>query len=163
MKVDEFIKKYSSAKNKDDYLEKCITTQYIPYHEKIADCTNIINSTIEKDGIFKINTPAQFMIFMVQLITKYTDIDKDEDVLGLFEKLDKLDLINGITSKIPKKEFESYNTILGMIQNDYMENNRNIISFLETKLSAIGISIDTLLDGLIEMSNKELTNEAVES
>ena len=144
MKIDEFIRKYNSAKDKDKFLEECIKETYIPYHEKIADCTGVINATIEKDGIFKINTPAQFMIFMVQIITRYTDIEKDDDVVGLFEKLDELNLINGIISKIPEREFTSYNTILNMVQDDYMENNRSIISFIETKVKALGLSLDTL-------------------
>lgn len=146
MKIDEFIKKYNNAKDKDKFLEECIKKTYIPYSEKIADCSGVINATIEKDGMFKVNTPAQFMIFMVQIITRYTDIEKDDDIVGLFEKLDELNLINGIISKIPEREFTSYNTILNMVQDDYMENNRSIISFIETKVKALGLSLDTLLE-----------------
>ena len=146
MKIDEFIKKYNNSKDKDKFLEECIKVTYIPYHEKIADCGGVINATIEKDGIFKINTPAQFMIFMVQIITRYTDIEKDDDIVGLFEKLDELNLVNAIISKIPEREFTSYNTILNMMQDDYMENNRSVISFIETKVKALGLSLDTLLE-----------------
>ena len=165
MKIDEFIKKYNSAKDKDKFLEECIKKTYIPYSEKIADCSGVINATIEKDGMFKVNTPAQFMIFMVQIITRYTDIEKDDDIVGLFEKLDELNLINGIISKIPEREFTSYNTILNMVQDDYMENDRNIVSFLETKLRTLGISIDTLLDAIQNYVPKNETEdvEGVES
>jgi len=148
MKVDEFIRKYNSAKDKDKFLTDCIKTQYVPYRIKIADCDGIIKASTEIDGVFKINTPAQFMMFTIQVITRYTEIEKDDDILGLFEKLDELNLINAITSKIPEREFASYNTILNMIQDDYMENNRTLLSFIETKISALGLSLDAILDAI---------------
>ena len=146
MKIDEFIKKYNNAKDKDKFLSECITTQYVPYRNKIADCDGIIKASSELDGIFRINTPAQFMMFMIQLISRYTEIEKEEDILGEFEKLDELNLINAIISKIPEREYTSYSTILNMIQDDYMENNRSLLSFIETKIKALGLSIDTILE-----------------
>lgn len=146
MKINDFIKKYNSAKDKDKFLTDHIKRDYVPYHEKIADCDGIIKISMERDGIFKINTPAQYMMFMIQIITRYTDIEKDDNPLEFFEKLDELNLIDAIVSKIPEREFNSYNTILNMIQSDYMENNRNIISFFETKFKALGLSVDTLLE-----------------
>lgn len=148
MKVDEFIRKYNSAKDKDKFLTDCIKTQYVPYRIKIADCDGIVKASTGINGVFKINTPAQFMMFTIQVITRYTEIEKDDDILGLFEKLDELNLINAITSKIPEREFTSYNTILNMIQDDYMENNRTLLSFIETKVSALGLSLDAILDAI---------------
>lgn len=148
MKVDEFIRKYNSAKDKDKFLTDCIKTQYVPYRIKIADCDGIIKASTGINGVFKINTPAQFMMFTIQVITRYTEIKKDDDILGLFEKLDELNLINAITSKIPEREFASYNTILNMIQDDYMENNRTLLSFIETKVGALGLSLDAILDAI---------------
>ena len=148
MKIDEFIKKYNSAKDKDKFLSDCITSQYVPYHEKIADCSGIIKASTEIDGTFKINTPAQYMMFMIQIITRYTDLDREEKILEMFEKLDELNLINAIVSKIPEREFTSYNTILNMVQDDYMENNRTLLSFIETKVSALGLSLDAILDAI---------------
>ena len=146
MKVDDFIKKYNSAKDKDKFLADSITKQYIPYHEKISDCEKIIRSTMESDGMFRINTPAQFLIFMILLITSYTEIEREENMLEMFEKLDEVNLINAIVSKIPEREYTSYNTVLNMIQDDYMENNRSLLSYLETKVKALGLSLDALLE-----------------
>lgn len=145
MKIDEFIRKYNSAKDKEKFLAGCIKKTYIPYHEKVADCQRIINATMESDGVFRVNTPAQFMIFTVNVISKYADIEYD-DVLTTFEKLDELNLINGIISHIPEREYSTYNTLLSMTQDDYMENNRNFISFIETKVKALGLSMDAILE-----------------
>lgn len=161
MKIDEFIRKYNSAKDKEKYLSGCIKKSYIPYHEKVSDCQRIINATMESDGIFKINTPAQFMIFTVNIISKYTDIEYT-DVLETFEKLDELNLINAIVSRIPEREYTTYNTLLNMVQDDYMENNRNIISFIETKVKALGLSMDAILDAMqkyIPQETPEVTED----
>lgn len=147
MKIDEFIRKYNSAKDKDKYLKESIKKTYIPYHEKVADCERVVKATTEIDGIFKINTPAQFMIFTVNIISKYAEIEY-EDVLDTFEKLDELNLINALISHIPEREFASYNTILNMVQDDYMENNRSLVSFIETKVKALGLSMDAILDAI---------------
>ena len=88
------------------------------------------------------------MMFMIQVITKYTDIERDKDIIKMFETLDELNLINAIVSKIPEREMSSYNTILHMVLDDYMENNRNIISFIETKIKALDLSFDAILDAI---------------
>ena len=160
MNVNEFIKKYNEANDKNTFLSECIVTKYIPYHEKVADCERIVRATIESDGLFRINTPAQFMIFTVNIISKYTEIEY-MDVLETFEKLDELNLINAIISHIPEREYTTYNTLLNMIQDDYMENNRNIISFIETKIKALGLSIDAILDTVQKYMPQE-TSEAIE-
>ena len=148
MKIDEFIRKYNSAKDKNKFLSDSIITQYVPYHEKIADCDGIIKACMERDGLYKVNTPAQYMMFIIQIITRYTEIDKDDKLLELFEKLDELDLISALMSKIPEREISSYNTLLDMIRDDYIDNNRTIMSFIETKVKALGLSVDAILDTL---------------
>ena len=35
-----------------------------------------------------------------------------------------------------------------MVLDDYMENNRNIISFIETKIKALDLSFDAILDAI---------------
>ena len=159
MKIDEFLRKYNSAKDKDKFLSECIKRDYVPYHEKIADCDRIIRASMESDGMFKINTPAQFMIFMIQLIIRYTDIEQAENILEMFEKLDEFNLINAIVSKIPEREYTSYNTILNMVQDDYMENNRSLLSFIETKVKALGLSMDALLDVVQKYIPQEVVEE----
>ena len=161
MKINEFIRKYNAAKDKEKYLSGCIKKNHIPYHEKVSDCQRIINATTESNGLFKINTPAQFMIFTVNIISKYADIEYD-DALEMFEKLDELNLIDSIIAHIPEREYTTYNTILNMVQDDYMENNRNLISFMETKVKALGLSIDTILDAIQKYIPQETSEIAEE-
>ena len=153
MKIDDFIRKYNSAKDKEKYLKESIKKTYIPYHEKVADCERVVRATtIYKENesdieIFRLNTPAQFMIFTMNIISKYTEIEYDE-TLDAYEKLDQLNIINTLISYIPERERAAYNTLLNMVQDDYMENNRSLVSFIETKVKALGLSVDAILDAM---------------
>jgi hypothetical protein len=146
MKVDEFIRKYNSAKDKDKFLNDIITTQYIPYHEKMTDCEMIILSTTKIDNEFRINSPMRFMLFVTTLLSRYTEIGKDENILTVFETLDEAGLIDQIVSRIPEKEYASYNTILNMELDDYMENNRSITAYISNKVKELEIPFKTLME-----------------
>ena len=146
MKIDEFIRKYNSAKNKDKFLDDCITTQYVPYHDKMTDCEMIIISTTKLKNEFRINSPMRFMLFITTLLSRYTEIGEDEDVITVFETLDENGLIDQLISKIPQKEYASYNTILNMELDDYMENNRSVTAFISKKIKELEVPIKTLID-----------------
>ena len=89
--------KYSPvSKDKDKFLSGCITTQYVPYHEKMTDCEMVIVSTTKMENEFRINSPMRFMLFVTTLLSRYTEIGEDEDVLTVFETLDENDLIDKI-------------------------------------------------------------------
>ena len=146
MKVTEFIEQYNKAKDKDKFLSECIVTQYVPYHEKMTDCEMIILSTTKIDNDFRINSPMRFMLFITTLLSRYTEIGEDEDILTVFETLDENNLIDQIISKIPEKEYTSYNTILNMELDDYMENNRSITSYISNKLKDLEIPLKALTE-----------------
>ena len=158
MKVDEFIRKYNSAKDKDKFLTNCIKVQYVPYHEKMSDCEMIIISTTKMDNEFKINSPMRFMLFITTLLSRYTEIGEDEDLLTVFETLDENNLVDQIISKIPEKEYAAYNTILNMELDDYMENNRSITAYISNKIKELEIPIKTLMETI----NNNVPQDALE-
>ena len=155
MKVDEFIKKYNYAKDKKNFLSDNITKKHISYVEKIADCERVINATSQINGMFKLNTPIRAAFFAVNMISKFYDIEIEDNLIEVYEKLDELNLVNELISIIPERERETYYTILNMCNDDYMENNRNIVSYFETKIQALGLSLDALLDGLSKIIQQE--------
>ena len=149
MKIDEFIKKYNDVKDKDKFLNDCIITTYVPYHEKMTDCEMVIISTTKIENEFRINSPMRFMLFITTLLSRYTEIGKDEDVLTVFETLDENDLIDKIISKIPEREYTSYNTILNMELDDYMENNRSITAYISGKIKDLEIPVKSLFEAIM--------------
>lgn len=161
MKIDTFIKEYNESTNKDSYLKQIITTSYIKYSDKIDDCNKIVKVTLEREGIFKINTPARYMLFMVNLITRYTMLEYDnDDIVGFFETLDKNNLINKLLEYIPEREYKSYSTILEMCQDDYMENNRSLVGYIDAKVNALNLTSNAILDVLeqFNLSQNEESN-----
>lgn len=144
MKVNEFIENYNNANNKDEYIFNSIIKKYVPYHEKMTDCEIIILSTIKYEDKFKINSPMRFMLFITTLISRYTDIGEDEDLLTVYESLEENNLIDKIISAIPQNEYTSYETILNMELSDYMENNRSISAIVE----GLSLSLENIINNI---------------
>lgn len=151
MTTKEFIEKYNKATDKELLLKNMINRSYVPYSEKIADCINIVRKSNEEN----LNSPLQFMLYAYNIITKYTllELDEGQNILNFFESLEEINMINGLMSFIPENELTSYQTILNMCNDDYIENNRSLTAFLETKFGALKLSTDTLLEVLDKYSN----------
>ena len=151
MTTKEFIEKYNKATDKELLLKNMINRSYVPYSEKVADCINIVRKSNEEN----LNSPLQFMLYAYNIITKYTllELDEGQNILNFFESLEEINMINGFMSFIPENELTSYQTILNMCNDDYMENNRSLTAFLETKFGALKLSTDTLLDVLEKMGD----------
>lgn len=160
MTAEQFINNYNTATDKNKFLSDCITTKYVKYTEKVADCRKIVNITFEimGDKKFCVDSPAQFVIFVMNLIYRYTDIDRSEMVVTDFESLDEINLVNEILEKIPERELSSYNTILNMCKDDYISNNRDLVSFLETKIDSMSASINAILEAA-DIAIKDLNDK----
>ena len=160
MTAEQFINNYNTAADKNKFLSDCITTKYVKYTEKVADCRKIVNITFEimGDKKFCVDSPAQFVIFVMNLIYRYTDIDRSEMVVTDFESLDEINLVNEILEKIPERELSSYNTILNMCKDDYISNNRDLVSFLETKIDSMSASINAILEAA-DIAIKDLNDK----
>ena len=163
MDVDFFVKQIAMNKDKDAYVDSKIRTQYIPYEEKISKIENIIRSTsIVKDDvtgieIFKRNTPACNLLFNLTLIDLYTDIEIDfEHVLKDYNALEEKGFINLLLKHIPADEYISWQKLFDMIASDFMENERSLVSYLETRLGALDKTADSIVNVIKEL---EIENE----
>lgn len=163
MDVDFFVKQIAMNKDKDAYVDSKIRTQYIPYEEKVSKIENIIRSTsIVKDDvtgieIFKRNTPACNLLFNLTLIDLYTDIEIDfEHVLKDYNALEEKGFINLLLKHIPADEYISWQKLFDMIAGDFMENERSLVSYLETKLGALDKTADSIANVIkeLEIENK---------
>lgn len=151
MTVKDFVKKCAANIDNTKIIEKHIVKQYIPYAEKQAHCENIVRKTMEvKDGditLFRQNTPARFLFFTLTLIDLYTDIDVDFG--KALEEYDALavnqGMIEAIFAAIPTAELSAFRTLEQMCMDDYMTNNRNLVSFFETKIGSIKMVFDELV------------------
>ena len=110
----------------------------------MTDCEMIIFATTKYDNTFKINSPMRFMLFITTLLSRYTDIGEDEDLLTVYESLEENNLIDKIISAIPQNEYTSYETILNMELSDYMENNRSISAIVE----GLSLSLENIINNI---------------
>ena len=152
MKYDDFIKKYNSSTDKNKFLKKHVTKTYLPYQQKISEAKEIIKRTCyeELNGkkVFKQDSPAFFMLFMLRVIANYTDVEFEEgaDALAAFNALSESGLLEPIVLAIPQKEYDTFNTVLQMCKDDEMENYRSLAGFFDTKVDALIMTMNALAE-----------------
>lgn len=161
MNVDFFIKQIAMNKDKETYVASRLVKQYIPYEEKQAACENIVRTTSivksENGEFYRRNTPACDLLFNLTLIDKYFDIEIDfGNVLKEYNALEEKDYITLLLRAIPEREYIVWQKMFSMVANDYMENERSLVSYLETKLGALDKTADSIANVIkeLEIENK---------
>ena len=163
MKVNEFIEKFNELKNDEErtaFLKERVTETYIDFERKIDMCQNIIQSTsyseISEDAvIWKKRYAFEYLIYTINLIKTYTDIEFDnENMLKDFNELNKvyinyidtyMNYINVILSAIPQTEINEFNFVLNLCKDDQESNERNLVGAI-TELVTMLKSVGTLTD-----------------
>ena len=168
--VEAFLKQYSvAAKQKgsamEDFMKKHIITDYIDYLTKDTMCTNIVTATTRiKNGdrtILRIDSSAQFMLFIMNLINSYTDIEiefKDTKFVKQYDALKKVGAIDDIVQAIPKKEYSEFSTLLNMKMDDFRDNEYSITALLHNFKESFSLSeeiINSVIDELQKQAKEE--------
>ena len=150
MTVQDFIDGYKASLDKNVYLQKHITTEYVPYFQKVSECNKIVELTMYKTvndkKIFWVDSPTKGNLFICRIIANYTDIEMGEDVATSFDTLNKNGLISEILQAIPSKEYKEFSTVLQMVTDDLMENTRSFAGYLSSKLDALELLLKTVMD-----------------
>lgn len=155
MDYTKFITGYKLNKDKDDFIKKHITKQYVPYATKLTlaqsiakTCTHV---TIDGKEVYKKNTPSQYFATVMQLITQYTDIQYDISIINqVYDALVESGAMQVLLSSIPESEVTEFRTLIDMCVSDIYENERDVTSFLETKIEAINLTVNQMLSSLNE-------------
>lgn len=167
--VEAFLKQYSvAAKQKgsamEDFMKKHIITDYIDYLTKNTMCTNIVTATTRiKNGdrtILRIDSSAQFMLFIMNLINSYTDIEiefKDTKFVKQYDALNKVGAIDDIVQAIPEKEYTEFTTLLNMKMDDFRDNEYSITALLYNLKESFSI-----LEEVIKKAIEEIQEQAKE-
>lgn len=169
MTPKEFVEAYERAPQKDAFWQRNIKDVYVSYFQKIAEAHTIVNYSMYKEvngrKVFWKDSPSLFQLFMCRLIAHYTSIDLGDNSAEGFDELNRAGLINEIVTHIPEKEYKEWSTILEMVANDEMENSRSFAGYLDTKLEAISILMNTLIenddiknaisDRIVQFANQE--------
>ena len=166
--VSKFIEEYKNSSDKDACIERHIVTDYIPYEKKIAICNNIVNissyKTVvindEEKKIFNVDSRSRYVLFTLEAIRNYTDIDiefSNGKMIEGFNLLNKESLIDAILSAVSERDYSELSTVLNMTIDDLFTNERSITSYIDNKLNALSV----LKNSSLNVIDKILGNEAV--
>lgn len=169
MKVNEFVEGFINTEDKMEYVKEHITTDYIPYFTKVAECKEVINQTCyttDEPKKFYMNTPNQHFFFILRLISLYTDIEISygtENITTEYDKLSKNGCIDLIIASINEREYEEFRFMLSMCLDDIKDNELNIVNFINNKLDVLNLVSNTLVEGLIEISKNPEIQQVLSS
>ncbi len=144
MKIEEFIDGFEKARDKELYVNNCISKRYLNYEIKVAICKSIIKNSmyqkINEKNMFIVDSPKRWMFFVFSIISNYTEIEVPEDGskrMELFNEIEKHDVMSTIT-KVLDKEYETLSLLLDVMVKDEIMNN-DLRAMLETKIEAMGM------------------------
>lgn len=160
MTVIEFVteyKKLTTESAKEKFFKSHIKTYYIEYAEKIAICERIINrsmyKTVNEKQIFSINTPTRYMLFMLSIVEKYMDLELQWDkILIDFDIIEKNKIGTLLISYV--QDCEVTQTVLKMMVDDRIDSERNMINYLDTKIDALKLVLDSSSEILSPMMSQ---------
>ena len=141
MNIADFIKEYEARKNNDTknaLIEKHILKdKYVNYENKIDLCKRIADTAnhVMVDGkkMFQKSSTNQYMLYMMTLMNQYTDLNctiSGANTVSDFNLLDKNNLFETFTSKMPATEIAKFDVIMEMVMDDMIENERNVVSVM---------------------------------
>lgn len=144
MKVQELL---MSIHRKDFNIEKELQVKkYLPIEAKKTIAQGIIyECTNEEDGVIKVDSVQRYLSYVRYMITMHTNLkytDADYDVLCSTEYQDTT-LLNAIV-KTFESDANECNRILGLMMNDYLDNNAT-----ENQLI---MAATQLLNGLVDIT-----------
>lgn len=152
MLISEFVTKYNESKQKNALVNKHITTNYITYETKISLARRIVDVSMYKEingkKVFVPNTPVRYMLFVQALIDSYTDLEWDKtgenlDISASFNNLEKNGIVETIIAAIGD-DVSRFTTVLNMVVDDDTDLHRSIVPFLENKIEALSLFLDTI-------------------
>ena len=141
MNIADFIKEYEARKSNDTknaLVEKhVLKDKYVNYENKIDLCKRIADTAnhVEINGkkMFQRNSASQYMLYMMTLMNQYTDLNctiSGANTVSDFNLLDKYNLFETFTSKMPATEIAKFDVIMEMVIDDMIENERNVVSVM---------------------------------
>jgi hypothetical protein len=176
MKVTEFVEGYNkvvSDKLKGKYIEDTLTIKsYIPFTDKVNIANRIAKTTTheyDKNGKeigIKVNSTARYLLFTLNIIDLFTNIDIDfSNTTKEYELLDENNLISQIIELLPADQIKEFQTLLNMAVDDILENELSTHSFISSQVTRFSSLISAVLQPTLETLGKniaELDDETID-
>ena len=148
MKINEFIEKYKKLSLTQSVKSLLATKKYLPYTEKQQLVNDILNKCkVTNYGYIQIDEMKKYLVFTIDIIKTYTDLEFDEDfniAITEYDALCEADVLNSII-----ETFEGeYKTVLNMVtmRQDYILQENSIESQVARFLSGLNNRLDDVLE-----------------
>ena len=174
MNIDKLIHDYKIADKVRDgginFLKEHIMRDYVPYIQKVSSCELLVNNCwyrVDKGTGVKrmvVNSPNLRLLFLMEIVKRYTDVELDYDGIKIAENYDKLKksgILMKILSLIPKSEIEEYNMLLDMVKSDLMTNEYEVGAYVRNRINDGLTIIGSLI--LPTLENAGFTKETLTS
>ena len=172
--VEEYEKQLSDVE-KNSYLKnKLKVEKYLSYSDKVLLAERIVNGSsyaiVKEDGVLnktdkiKINSPMRYILFVMTIIDKYTNITVNfNDVMPEFDYLNKNGLFEIIFNKIGDREIGEFNTVVEMVLDDFMANKYEFKNYVSEILSKFHVLmqqgyplVSNIVNKLDNMSDEDM-------
>lgn len=166
-----FLKKYIKVEDYLDFNLKMILAKKIVENSSYAIEPIIKNGQIEKDdndqikyertNKIKIDSNNRYVMFVYTVLEYYTNIIMDSgNILGQFDMLNKIGLVDEIIKMIPEKEMIEFNTVVDQTFNDFITNNYEIHTYISNQIQRVidvlGVISQPLIERFMSMSDEEI-------
>lgn len=152
MKLETFITNFNTDGSKEKCVKGIMRSEYVPYTTKCGDCMRILDACHYKevDGKrrFSMNSPAQAMLFALNLIMRYTKIEFDPSV-NAYDDLCSCGALKMIVDQIPAAESQEYSAIMRMCEDDLVAKETDLASRFDDFRQAISRFVDVYADQLM--------------
>ena len=156
MTLDKFIEGFDKLSNDDaklKYVKKHIINNYAPYEQKIKVASRVINASYYDNNVFHSNSPAKHLLIAMALYEMYTDVEIDNVAMVLqFDMLEKRN-INVMIVELLGIEYDRFSNVIRMMSEDLILNTRDLTSFFETKVGALNVVFNQLLEMIEGQTN----------
>ncbi len=152
MKVQEFITKANKVESAQLLKSMLDVKDYLPFNEKKELAKNIVDASLtEEDGFIRVDEINKYLIFTIEMIKAYTNLEFDEDLDVAAEEYDILARENKLNTILGFFDAE-YNTVLSFAQMevDYIMQ-QNSVEYQVAKLfSQVGDVVSQVSDTLVD-------------
>lgn len=174
MTVEEFVKQYkiaSKAKGSgEEFLQNRFVRKYVPYIQKIAVCSRIIDACwYEKQGVdqngivrmkrFRINSPNTYLLFILSILKEYTDLqllEEGSDNAKDYDTLNEAGVILEMISRIPTEEYNEFQMVFRMIESDTKSNEYEVSAWLRNTINDVTFLVCNSLVPALQSSGIDL-------
>lgn len=167
MKIKEFIEKNKKSSLTQSVKNLVTVKNYLPYDDKQTLVNNVLNkSKVINYGYVQFDELKKYIIFTIEIIKTYTNLEFDEDFNVAVSEYDALCEAGVLNDIIGLFEGE-YKTVLNMVnmRQDYILQENSIeyqaIKFLNRLNDKIDLVLDSISDNFGSLNDLGITSDDI--